>query len=233
MKISLIAYLVLASCSCRTVPIVDDDEPMDPVGFEMPQINVSVQPAAAVKNKIINGFMMLSLNGSVDDASMNPLVRALSDNTGLKGYILEINSGGGYVHSGFRLVKAMENSGVPVHCIVDGHAQSMAFYILQACDTRSMTKRSFMMIHNPSMSGGGGGDFNWYIETAEELLAMQNGMMEHYLKRMHVTKKQLQDRLAIRNWYLGWEEGMDVGALDHALDDFDHIHKIAANFKKK
>jgi ATP-dependent protease ClpP protease subunit len=64
--------------------------------------------------------------------------------------LFEINSPGGSV-AGFRIAKALEDSEVPVVCVVDGLAASMAFYILQSCDTRLMTGHSLLMAHEPSM----------------------------------------------------------------------------------
>lgn len=69
-----------------------------------------------------------------------------------KPVIVAIDSFGGSVYSGWKIIKAMKMSEVPVICIVDGNAQSMAAVILQACDVRGATPWSVIMYHKPSLS---------------------------------------------------------------------------------
>lgn len=205
-------------------------EPADPVTTG-PDITLTMPDTDRPAAESAGGFMMLNLIGDVTDESVTPLILAIGAQ-GVDGFILEINSGGGSVDAGFALVKAMENSMAPIHCIVDGEAQSMAFYILQSCTTRSMTKRSFLMIHNPSVYGRMGGNALTFQELAERLLALQNAMMEQYLAKMNITKKELQDKILTKNWYLGWEEASSTNAIDFALTSTHQVFLVAAAYQQ-
>lgn len=59
-----------------------------------------------------------------------------------------INCQGGDTQHGMAIFDAISMCKSQVHGIVVGHAYSMGAWILQACDLRSMTKYSSMMIHD-------------------------------------------------------------------------------------
>jgi ATP-dependent protease ClpP protease subunit len=126
--------------------------------------------------------------------------------------VIEWNSPGGEVDSGFLLGKAIEESTVPVVCVVDGQADSMAFWLLQSCPVRLMTKRSYLMIHEASVGAGGKIED---IENARDLLSVLNrGMAEHIAGRMCVPVDEIVARVHGRDWWMGWQEALQVGAID-------------------
>ena len=228
----LFLCITLASCSCRTMAPADA-EPIDPP-TESPIVSYTSPPEleVAIEPKI-GGYVMMSLYGPVSPESVMPLMASLVFETRVDGFVIEINSGGGDVDAGFALVKAIENASAPVHCIVDGEAMSMAFYILQSCTTRSMTKRSVLMIHNPSVSGRMNGGALEFQELADRLLALQNAMMEQYLTKMNITKKQQQNKITAKDWYLGWEEAKSTQAVDFALTSVEQVWLVIAAHREQ
>ena len=233
MKSIFILCFAMVSCACQTT---------NPKANTSAIISTVVTPTAQViriplfilpepEYVDVDGFRRLTLYGAVDDMSVNILISALADKKDVEGFILEINSGGGSVNAGFALSKAIENSSVPVHCFVDGEGMSMAYYILQSCSTRSMTKRSVLMIHGPSINGGGDGNSNDWMTIAELLRAMQNAMIEHCAARMKISPAVLKEKIEVRSWWINWDEALKVGAVDYIVDDFKDELKIAKNFR--
>ncbi len=223
----LIAALSMTWISCQTIetrPTTDTEETFP----ETPPISEDILPM-----RIDHGFRMLHLDGSVKAENVLPLIRVLGSHGGIRGFIIEINNTGGDVGMGLALSKAIEHAGVPIHCVVDGEAQSMAFYILQSCTTRSMTRRSILMVHNPAITTAGSARFTSREaeEMSDSLVALQNGMIEQYIRRMKVTKKEMQDKLAVHNWYLGWEDATKYGAVDHVYFSIDEVLVMAMAWK--
>lgn len=93
--------------------------------------------------------------------------------------ILEINSGGGLVSSGFSLISAIENSATPIIGYVTGECCSMAITILASCHYRLSTRYARFMIHE--ISGG-------YIGKIGE-------MKRHLSDQMTILEAQYTDVL--------------------------------------
>lgn len=230
---SILLLLALVSCSCATTsptqakifqPIVAKDEPKDPEEIIGEPVLISPRETDA-------GFRHLKLVDSVDSDSVKPLIEELKNGKGFKGFILELNTPGGEVYSGFLLTKAIEEAGVPVHCLVDGKAMSMGYYLLQSCTTRNMTKRSVLMIHGPSMSGSIDGNTNELQELTDNLSSLNKAMIEHCVARMKISRKELADRISTRAWFLNWEEALKVGAVDKIVKDYAEELDLAKSYK--
>lgn len=234
-SIAFLLCIALMSCSCQsTKPTIQIEPAQNQVTRfipALPALPVPPVPPEELEYVDVDGFRRLTLNAAVDDGSVRPLIKALSDIKGIKGFILEIDSGGGSVTAGFGLSKAIENAGVPVHCFVDGEGMSMAYYILQSCTTRSMTKRSILMIHAPAIHGGGGGNSNTWMTIAEQSRSMQIALIEHCVAKMKISNADLAAKIEVRPWWINWDEALKVGAVDHIINGFKDELKIAKNFK--
>jgi len=94
---------------------------------------------------------------------------------GDRNVVVELDTPGGMVSAGREMAKAIEDSPVPVVCVVDGMAASMGLYILEACDVRVMTRRSILMGHEPSGSFTGqpteAGNAKARLEALSKMLA--------------------------------------------------------------
>lgn len=162
----------------------------------------------------------LRLADEITDESVTPLLDGIENAPHGKDdrIVIEINSPGGEVDPGFKLVKALENYPAKVVCIVDGEADSMASYVFVACDVRAMTKRSIIMIHQPGM--GGQGQVNDMLNSADWLKASAAAMAEHYALHMHgITVGELVTRtVGGREIWLDWHDAKKYGAVDIVVD---------------
>lgn len=145
--------------------------------------------------------------------------------SGYKYIILEINSPGGYVDAGFKLAREIETSPIPVVCVVDGEAMSMAFYILQSCDTRIMTARSQLMLHRPK-SNPGLIDEDDALATYDQLHHESEAALQHYATHMHMPIDYIRKQILRRDWYLSPSEALGVGAVDRVVPSVEAAEKL-------
>ncbi len=167
--------------------------------------------------------MIISLNGGIDDETAKAVSDSIQDAQSSQAIVFEINSGGGSVEAGFAISKSIERSETPIICVVDGEADSMAFYVLQSCKIRFMTKRSILMIHMPSLSGRVNGNMNDFADYTDSLTAMTKAMCEHVARRMKMQPEDLYARIKIRAWWMEWKEAVEFGAVNMAVDSVDDV----------
>lgn len=127
---------------------------------------------------------------------------------------IRINSNGGEVFQGMRLVQAVEQFDGKVTCVVDTRALSMGFFFLESCDTRLATKRSLFMAHGPSSRASG--NPQELAQQAELLRVMESAMLE-LCDKMEMSKDELWAKLSLGDWWFGWEEAIKVGAIDGTI----------------
>jgi ATP-dependent protease ClpP protease subunit len=183
-----------------------------------------VSPAKAATGRIA----VLSLNTTVEARITTPLSNAIeeiNEKSLADGIVLEINSYGGSIDDGLVLAKAIERSRIPVVCVVDGEAHSMASYILEACPKRAMTKRSLLMIHQPIIPAHvGGGQLNQWKSSYEYILVLTKAFSEHYGLHMQLSSAEIFQRIdGGKCWYLGWEDALKFHAVDLVVDSFNEI----------
>lgn len=174
--------------------------------------------AEPVKSEIIH------VDGQINDDMVVPFVTALDEQIKTGSVVIEINSPGGAVDAGFMMVKAIEAAPVPVVCIVDGEAASMAMYLLQACDVRVMTTRSILMIHSVAMYGRmGGGEDDWR-GIADRMAAMNKAMFKHIARRSKVTPEYLELRCAgSKQWWLDSDEATEYKFVDLVVNKVEDV----------
>jgi ATP-dependent protease ClpP protease subunit len=162
----------------------------------------------------------LHIDDEINEDTVTPLLDGIANAPHGKDdrIVIEIDSPGGEVEYGFKLVKAIERYPGKVVCVVDGEADSMASYIFVSCDVRAMTKRSVMMIHQPGM--GGSGQFNDLSNAAEWMRVSGAAMFENYALHMrNITAADLIERtMGGREFWLGWKEAKKYGAVDIVVD---------------
>lgn len=140
-----------------------------------------------------------------------------SEKAGASALLLIIDSPGGSVDAGFKIIKAMEQLHVPVTCKVDGMAASMAFAILEGvgCSERAATKRSVLMAHSPGVGGNLYGGQEQFKNISEQLRVLTHAMAEQCAARMAVSVDTYLSRTTGgREWWMTPGEGIGYGALD-------------------
>lgn len=133
--------------------------------------------------------------------------------------VFHIDSPGGDVFTGLEFVEMMRSAqrrGTHIRCLVDGMAASMAAYILQACDVRLMTRQSTVMFHTVSVSGARGNQ--WELERLVQMMEELNRRLAIFIAgRLNISLKEYEAQVLDRDWWLGWEEALEVGAVDGVL----------------
>lgn len=239
MRLPALMLLLLAACNCATTPKADEAitlilTPTPPAAETAPAADEAEIPGPTDRYWVPH----LSFQGQINPTSSEELVKQLqrveaavadTEDGGTRtpdAVLLEINSGGGSVPAGFQIGKAIEDISVPVICVVDGDdgAQSMAYWVLQSCDVRVMTRRSVLMLHQPSLNlFGFGGQENDWRDKADSLRVLNRALLEHAARRMSVSVDEAQERTRDRDWFFDWRDGLRYRAVDGVVTSVAEI----------
>lgn len=189
-----------------------------------------------VKPKVKSGehyVASMQLEGEIDVQSTKAFLKRLNqiEETKPEVIVIEFNSPGGMVGAGFLIAKAIEKIDIPVVCAVDGMAASMAYYILQSCDVRAMTKRSMLMAHAPLIPGiQMSGDQSKFKLMYERLHILTETMIYQYTFKTKISIEEMRKRcLNGGEWWMAWEEALKIGAVDAVIPS---VKNLLTGFKK-
>ncbi len=167
----------------------------------------------------------VNFNVDVDDESADWMEGVFSMVEAVKptAVLIRIDSHGGSVDSGFRIIKAIRASRAPVHCVVDGEADSMAFIILQACTTRGMTAESRLMAHQPYFH------INSYLHY-QDLITLLNDIMTTIEQveilcatRMGMTLAAFREKTNGIDWWMSSIAARQYNAVDYVASTLDAV----------
>jgi ATP-dependent protease ClpP protease subunit len=161
----------------------------------------------------------------VDDEGVDAAIKEIdkANDNGAKAIVLELDTYGGSVDAGRKLVKAIERSKAPVHCVADGNAMSMGFYLLQSCDTRTMTDESVLMIHGITSGGEFAGKAYQWESRASMLQHEDEAFCKHEARRMKLTAEQLCEKVRFTEWFLDADEALSVQAVDAVASSYKEV----------
>ncbi len=78
---------------------------------------------------------LIKIEGTIDENTYEDFMKAVSKaNSSVEGFIIEINSPGGYVVPTERIARKIKSIDKPTVCLVDDTAASGAYWIASACD---------------------------------------------------------------------------------------------------
>lgn len=126
---------------------------------------VSIDPLSVLRIEASPEQIIL-LNTEVNETSVNLIINRLNHTPEKKVYLI-INSPGGSVVSGAKLIAYIQSSPVEVDTVCTEFCASMAFHIFEAGKKRYMFDRAFLMGH--PASGGASG-------TMPNMLSMLNAI---------------------------------------------------------
>lgn len=128
---------------------------------------------------------------------------------------IRINSPGGSLLDCFAAIDAIRKSNAPVHSIVEGSAASAATLMSVVAKKRSITKHSFMLIHQ--LSGGLWGKF----EDMKDDMQNSNMFMEVintiYAENTKIPKNVLKEILK-RDIYFDAKTCLKYGLVDKIIE---------------
>ncbi len=131
---------------------------------------------------------------------------------------LRLNSYGGDVEAGQKLISRLEQVQIPVTCVADFKAMSMAALILESpgCKTRLMTERTVLMFHHASV-GGVSGNSDVLLMFLNWLTRLDSSMAKMCAKRMGMTLEAFEAKSS-KTWFLDVDEAKVYRAIDDVVD---------------
>lgn len=155
--------------------------------------------------------------GEVTSDSVDPIIEILHE--GPEHLTLIIDSPGGSVYAGMRLIEAMQNAqygGTRVTCVVPRLAASMAAVILEGCDERLMGRQATLLFHTASIGGAAGNA--WELERlVRELHAINTRIAIFVAGRLGMPLAEYEAHVADRDFWMGYEQALEVHAVDAVL----------------
>lgn len=179
-------------------------------------IGLSSLIATAKENIVLTETNHASLVGEVNRDSVDKAILGLRSLDSTKPRFLYINSPGGEVVSGMRLINYLQSKeGKGITCIAN-MAMSMGFVSLQSCEKRLVIENSMLMSH------GIAGGMQGYVKQIESELRFAKGL-EYLLqrieaKRIGITIEELHKRQNAEWWIIGNEEAIRVNAADDTTE---------------
>jgi ATP-dependent protease ClpP protease subunit len=170
------------------------------------------------KNIMLNPNEFISIRDEITKESIDKNLKEFTNTlTYTKNPIIYLDSGGGSVMDGERLIhqmKYLQNEGIKVTCIAN-KAYSMAFHIFEMCDNRYIMEYSTLMSHQMSLG----------------LRRMEFKNMKNYLHMIDMMdiklNKQVANRIEmdydsyfqkIRNdWWIYGDEAIELKLADEVV----------------
>lgn len=129
---------------------------------------------------------------------------------------LHINSNGGSVKEGVAIYNLLKQSANSKTGIVDGVAHSVAFLILQACDTRKMCLGTTALVHEMWMYCAG--NATQLRKYADDLDDMMESNRKVFMERATITEDELKE-LMKNETYLTPEKALEYGLIDEIMGE--------------
>jgi ATP-dependent protease ClpP protease subunit len=152
----------------------------------------------------------------INEATTMAISRAIhSARTHRKQLEILINSGGGDVEEGLRIIEMLKRSPVQVNATVDGTAGSTAAVIFQCATVRRMTASSTLLYHyaNGRVGFQAFYDKKMLDRFRDKVLACQNALIEPIKQRTGMSDKEVHALLREAKT-LGANEALARGLID-------------------
>lgn len=144
------------------------------------------------------------VNNASADAVIKTLVRLDMENQ--RKITLIIQTNGGIVEDGYRIIGAMKSLRSPLQCIVDHHAYSMGAIIAAYCPTLYMTMFSKIMFHNAFCLGETG----LQEPCSENIQHQMQEENEDLARVMGISLDELMNRKS-KEWWMTATEAVRAG----------------------
>jgi ATP-dependent Clp endopeptidase proteolytic subunit ClpP len=192
----------------ETKPTTTDDEEEE--SSELESVDNSVFFYTGVSKKSI-----LNLNKKIKKLSNNLIYNSTCLGTQLPDINLHINSPGGSLLDCFASVDTIRRNKVPVHSIVEGSAASAATMISVVSQKRSITKHSFMLIHQ--LSSGLWGKFEDLKDDMQNNQMFMDIIYKIYEEHTKIPKNTLKEILK-RDIYFDAKTCLKYGLVDKIME---------------
>jgi ATP-dependent protease ClpP protease subunit len=127
---------------------------------------------------------------------------------------LHIHSDGGDLLSGIAGGETIRTLGLPVHTHIEGSAASAATVLSLAGTHRTITQKSFILIHQ--ISSDFWGKYDEMEDHKENMDRFMKMMMDMYVDRTKLPKARLKEMLKRDLWFTS-AEALEYGLVDEVL----------------
>lgn len=159
-----------------------------------------------------------SINESISKDFDNFVKSAQANN--VTSFNISIDSPGGSVENGYKMIHTLEKAqkaGIVSNCTVDTSAYSMAAALLQSCTHRYMTARASIMFHAIQIRS----EARMSQQELENLAAMvkvdNEALAAQCSHRMSISKSEYLFKTDNKEWFLGADEAVKIGAVDQIV----------------
>lgn len=157
--------------------------------------------------------------GEITTESVNSIITQilyLSRQDDQKEITIYINSPGGEVSSGLALYDIMQAVKCPIHTVCIGIAASMGAILFAAGDKRDILPHARVMIHDPLISGGVGGNALRIKSLSEDLMRTRKITGKILAKHTKKTIDEIYAKTATDSYFYA-EEAVAFGLADNII----------------
>lgn len=133
-----------------------------------------------------------------------------------KGITMYINSPGGEISSGLALYDVMQGLSCPIRTICMGTAASMGALLFAAGKQRDILPHGRIMIHDPLITGGMGGNALQVQEISRSLLKTREETCGILARHTGKTLDEIYEKTAKDSWFNA-EEAVRFGLADSII----------------
>lgn len=183
---------------------------------------------------------VLEFRAHVEEKSVDVALQVMESfrvNDDVDNILIVIDSRGGELEAGARLIHAIETMPKMVTCVAVNNAQSEGFAIFQSCDRRLMVSGTTLMLHEPLVEL----DFDAYPHQSVRITRdwLRQKMDEHneFVARwlpktsakLRMSYKDIAAKVMYQDWVMGGEEALKVGAIDGIVDGAGVVEQDLTN----
>lgn len=168
---------------------------------------------------------VVGLIGEVSEFSANHVIDTLKtlDKAENAQIYLIIDSPGGSVIDGYRIINQMKNTKSPLTCVVDMQAYSMAAIMLTYCKAVFMNPYGSIMHHSASFQISGSTEqvvsrVNWIVKQLTEF-------DEEVAKNLNMTYAEYKAK-TVKEWWLTAKEALEAKVVDRLLPSLDYSYSM-------
>lgn len=185
-------------------------------------------------------FQHIHLKDEISDESVNKLIKDIREANATKSVddifvapkpiVIHINSPGGDVSAGKRMMTIFAQSRVPIYTLVCGESASAATFLSILSKNRLMTRESLCLIHQYFMVAfGKREDILFNIKDIEKTWS---DIKEMYLKRTKISEREM-DELLRHDLWLNADECLKKGIVDRVIDIPNNSREIQKRYAKR
>ena len=165
----------------------------------------------------LNSRNLITIRGPIQGSSSTNWITLMNNrDLDVDTLYIYLSSPGGSVLEGIKIIdqlKTLELSGVTIICIAD-FAASMAFVILQSCNTRYALPSSILMQHQMSIGLSGP------LENVDNYLSfihsVDDNLENMQATRMNMTELQFRNKV-LNDWWIPGHMSKKVNAVDDLI----------------